>query len=131
MGARSAKLENQFVGEGHFDLCLRIGELIALQEKLGVGPQVLATRFYVGEWTVQDVVETIRLALIGGGMTQKDAFDLVNRNVVSGYLGDYAAIAGQTIYAAISGVEDEDMPGEAGAPMTGQMTTHQDELVGE
>lgn len=115
---RSAKLENQFVGEGYFDLCLRIGELIALQEKLGVGPYVLANRFLNGDWLVQDVVETIRLGLIGGGMHQRDAFDLVNRTIVSGWFGDYAAIAGNLVYAAISGVPDEELPasGEAMAP---------------
>jgi hypothetical protein len=120
MRSRSAKLENQFVGEGHFDLCLRIGELISLQEKIGVGPNILATRFLQGEWFVQDVVETVRLALIGGGMPPKEAFDLVNRNITSGYLVDYASIAGQVIYAALAGVEDEELPGERGAPETGQ-----------
>lgn len=115
---RSAKLENQFVGEGYFDLCLRIGELIALQEILGVGPYVLANRFLNGEWMVQDIVETIRLGLIGGGMHQRDAFDLVNRNIVSGWFADYAGLAGNLVFAAISGVPDEELPssGEATAP---------------
>jgi hypothetical protein len=117
MTPRSAKIENVFVGEGRFDLCLRIGELIALQEKLGAGPYTLANRFVAGEWLVQDVVETVRLALIGGGMQQREAFDLVERNIVSGYLVQYAGIAGQALFAALAGVEDEELPGEAEAPM--------------
>lgn len=121
--SRSAKLENQFVGEGYFDLCLRIGELIALQEKLGVGPNALALRFLNGDWLVQDIIETIRLGLIGGGMSQKDAFDLVGRVIVSGYFTEYAALAGQVIFAALAGVEDEEMPGNVEAPMMGPHPT--------
>lgn len=116
MATRSARLENVFVGEGHYDLCLRIGELITLQEKLGVGPYVLAQRFLNSEWLVQDITEVIRLALIGGGMGQKEAFDLVKNNVIEGHLVSYAGIAGQAVFASISGVEDEDLPGEAEAP---------------
>jgi hypothetical protein len=111
MASRSAKLENVFVGEGRFDLCLRIGELIALQEKLGVGPYVLANRFVAGEWLIQDITETIRLALIGGGMNQREAFNLVERNVIEGYFVEYAGIAGNAILASLAGVEDEDIPG--------------------
>lgn len=122
MVPRSAKLENVFVGEGHFDLCLRIGELIALQEKLNIGPYALANRFMNGEWMVQEVVETIRLALIGGGMNQREAFNLVERNVVSGYFIHYAGIAGNALFAALAGVEDEDLPGEAPAPMMTEET---------
>lgn len=119
---RSAKLENQFVGEGYFDLCLRIDELIQLQEKLGVGPNVAATRLLQGEWLVQDIVETIRLGLIGGGMSQRDAFDLVNRCIKEGHLFDYAALAGNLMIAALAGVEDEELPGEAEAPTTMETT---------
>lgn len=113
---RNAKLENQFVGDGYYDLCLRIGELVTLQEKLGVGPYVLAQRFLAGEWLVQDVTETIRLGLIGGGMDQRKAFDHVKQNVIEGHFLDYAGLAGNLVFAAISGVEDEEIPGEAIAP---------------
>lgn len=114
--SRSAKLDHRFVGEGYFDLSLRIGELIALQERLGVGPSALANRFVTGEWHVQDVRETIRLALIGGGLSQKEAHDLVERNVIAGHLLDYAALASEVICAALVGAEDEPLPGEAEAP---------------
>ncbi|HEY0011556.1 MAG TPA: gene transfer agent family protein [Allosphingosinicella sp.] len=114
--SRSAKIENVFVGEGYYDLCLRIGELIALQEKLGVGPFIAAQRLASGEWFVSDITETIRLALIGGGMAQKEAFDLVKRNIVEGHLIDYSATAAQCLYAALTGVEEEPLTGEAEAP---------------
>lgn len=105
--SRSATLENVFVGEGYFDLALRIGELIALQEKTGVGPYVLANRILTGEWRVEDVIETIRLALIGGGLDQRAAFDLVTRNIVPGNIFPYVSTAGEVVLAAIMGVDDE------------------------
>jgi hypothetical protein len=123
---RSARLENQFVGEGYHDLCLRIDELIQLQEKLGVGPNVAAQRLLQGEWLVEDIVETIRLGLIGGGMSQRDAFDLVTRCIKEGHLFDYAVLAGQLMVAALAGIEDEPLPGEATAPTTMETTTHSD-----
>ncbi|MYL98406.1 gene transfer agent family protein [Novosphingobium sp. FGD1] len=105
--SRSAVLENVFVGEGYFDLALRIGELITLQEKTRVGPYVLAQRLGTGEWHVEDIIETVRLALIGGGMDNKSAFDLVSRNITAGNLMTYATIAHEVIFAAIVGVDDE------------------------
>jgi hypothetical protein len=58
-------------------------------------------------------------------MHQKEAFDLVNRVVTPGHLMDYAALSGQILYAALAGVEDEELPGEPVAPETG-LETHQD-----
>lgn len=112
MRSRSAILEQQFVGEGSYDLCLRIGELVILQEKTGVGPMVLATRIFSGEYFIHDIIETIRLGLIGGGMKHEEARKLVDNYVVPGYFGDYVGIAGNLLYAAISGVEDEPLPGK-------------------
>lgn len=121
--SRSAIIENAFVGEGHYDLGLRIGELITLQEKLGSGPNKIAQRFLEGDWLVQDVTETIRLGLIGGGMSHKDAFDLVGRVVVPGHLYDYVGLAGQVVLAALGGVEDEPMGEAAGDTEPGEPQT--------
>jgi hypothetical protein len=105
--SRSATLENVFVGEGYFDLALRIGELIILQEKTGCGPYVLANRILTGEWRVEDVIETIRLGLIGGGMDHRMAFDIVTRHITAGNIFTYASTAGEVVLAAIMGVDDE------------------------
>ena len=123
---RSAKLEDEFVGEGYFTLCLRIDELIQLQEKLGVGPNILAQRLLRGEWLVEDIQQTIRLGLIGGGMQHREAFDLVNRCIKEGYLIDYTALAGRLIMAALSGIEDDPIPGEAEAPTMTEATPTDD-----
>jgi hypothetical protein len=123
---RSATLTDQFVGEGYYSLRLGIDELIQLQEKLNVGPNVVATRLLQGEWLVDDIRETIRLALIGGGMSQKEAFDMVKRCVKEGYLMDYVSVAANAIYAALTGIEDEPLPGEAEAPTMKNQTPSED-----
>ncbi|QDK32671.1 gene transfer agent family protein [Sphingomonas sp. IC081] len=105
--SRSAVLENVFVHDGYFRLALRIGELITLQEKTGVGPYVLANRIVHGEWRVTDITETVRLALIGGGMGEQQAYDLVTRAITPGNLMTYAGLAGEALFAAIMGVDDE------------------------
>lgn len=123
---RSATLTDQFVGEGYYSLRLGIDELIQLQEKLNAGPNVIATRLLQGEWLVDDIRETIRLALIGGGMSQKEAFDMVKRCVKEGYLMDYVSVAANAIYAALTGIEDEPLPGEAEAPTMESQTSSED-----
>jgi hypothetical protein len=117
--SRSAKLEQVFVGDGYYDLCLRVGELVALQEKVGAGPHKMALRLYNGDWFVEDITETLRLALIGGGLKHKEAFELVQSYVREGYFMDYASLAGAALMAALQGVEDEPLEtpsGEAMAP---------------
>lgn len=105
--SRSAKLENIFVGDGEYDLCLRIGELITLQEKTSTGPYILANRLLDGSWMVQDITETLRLGLIGGGMDPRQAFTIVSTYIKEGYFFQYAPVAGELIFAALMGVPDE------------------------
>ena len=108
-----------FVGEGKYDLQLTIGELIQLQEKTGVGPHTLMKRFETGEWFVQDIIETVRLALIGGGMNPREAYEVVSRVIRSGYLLDYVMTSYACVRAALAGKEeDEPEEGKAEAPTT-------------
>lgn len=58
---------------------LRIGELRALQSATGVGPLFLLGRITGSQWFVDDIIETVRLGLIGGGMGEVDAKQLVDR----------------------------------------------------
>lgn len=103
--SRTAQI-TEFVGEGDFPLRLRIGELRDLQEKIGCGPSIIVTRLLSGEWLVDDVIETIRLALIGAGMGHREAYTLTHRNVKEGYIVDYVPVATNALIAAIHGVED-------------------------
>lgn len=58
---------------------LGIGQLRALQSATDVGPLFLLGRIGGSQWFVDDILETIRLGLIGGGMDEAAAKKLVNR----------------------------------------------------
>lgn len=57
------------------------GEIAKLQEECDAGPYVILQRLYNGEWKVQDIVNIIRLGLIGGGLEPAKALKLVNSYV--------------------------------------------------
>jgi hypothetical protein len=121
-GNRTAKI-TRFIHEDDFDLRLGIGELIELSEVRDCGPPAILTRLQEGAWFVQDITETVRLALIGGGMSPKDAKALVGRAIKEAYLIDYQAVALEALYAAMIGMP-EDMPeatdDEPGEPETSE-----------
>lgn len=64
---------------GEHPFALGIGELRALQSATGVGPLFLLGRITGSQWLVDDIIETVRLGLIGGGMTPVDAKKLTDR----------------------------------------------------
>ena len=53
--------------DGTYKFRLPYGQIAELQEKTGCGPQFLLSRIIDGSWKVDDLRETIRLGLIGGG----------------------------------------------------------------
>ncbi len=64
-------------GEHSFALPMR--QLRALQEKCDAGPEHILNRLRQGEWLMDDVYETIRLGLVGGGMEQAEANTLTRK----------------------------------------------------
>lgn len=113
---RSAAL-NVLFGDGMHHFRLDIARLEELQDKTGVGPEMIFKRLLDGDWRVSDVRETIRCGLIGGGMKPIDAFKLVDRYAVEGWLQDAKEVALNVILAALVGTEDEEVregngPGE-------------------
>jgi hypothetical protein len=93
-------------------------------------------RLETGAWYFNDVRETIRLGLIGGGMTPQKAMAAVNRHVVPPFATN-VLVAYCVVQAAIFGVPKDDpvggAPGDeddppkkaepAGAKETGSTTT--------
>jgi hypothetical protein len=86
---------------------LGIDELLALQDKRDAGPQEIANRLSLQGWRVQDVHETLRLGLIGGGMDAKLARRLVDERAGPGKLASSALIAYAVIVSAIQGDESD------------------------
>lgn len=64
---------------GEHNFRLGIGELRALQQATGVGPTFLMGRVISSQWFVDDLIETVRLGLIGGGMSEVEAKRLTNK----------------------------------------------------
>lgn len=65
-------------GDGEYTFRLRLRELFELEEKCNAGIAELVDRIYSSQWRARDVFETIRLGLIGGGMSAVDALKKVN-----------------------------------------------------
>jgi len=67
--------------DGNYTFRLAWGELIELQEQCDAGPYVVLGRLSQGAWKMQDISETLRLGLIGGGVEPAKALTLVETYV--------------------------------------------------
>lgn len=68
-------------GDGTYSFRLAIGQWAELQEKCDAGPFRILSRLQSGDWRFEDIVNVIRLGLIGGGMTPVDALKKVRAYV--------------------------------------------------
>ena len=99
---------------GESDFLLNIALLRALQDRCDAGPAWVLNRLTSGQWRVDDVIETIRLGLEGGGMKKEDARKLVARHVEDRPLTLSVMTAQVILMAALFGNEDDPV-GEAQA----------------
>ena len=87
---------------GEHRFLLTIDLLRALQDRCDAGPLHVLNRLKSGEWYVDDVVSTIRLALEGGGLDKDDARKLVRRHIEEDFGVKHvllaSAILAQTLY---------------------------------
>lgn len=86
---------------------LRIGELRKLQERCDAGPKKVLDRLLDGSWLVEDIRETIRLGLMGGGAKPDEAVKLLADYVDERPLMDSVIWAQAILMAAIVGPPDE------------------------
>lgn len=110
-------------GEDAFCLA-KVGLILDLEEKCGAGIAAIMTRLGDGSWRLNDVRETIRLGLIGGGMDPAKAMAAVKNHVDEQPLASSVLMAYEIIAAVLVGVKDDpvgkEMPAEAKA--TGSST---------
>ncbi|WP_454914983.1 gene transfer agent family protein [Xanthobacter sediminis] len=102
-------------GDGDHVFRLALEHLLELQEKTDAGPVELLLRIKGQGWRVQDLRETIRLGLIGGGKTPTEALVLVGRYVDRRPLLESVPVALEIITAAL--VTPDDAPGKPAAEM--------------
>ncbi len=98
-------------GDGPHVFRLTIGELRELQDKCNAGPAEILNRLAGGTWRVDDIRETLRLGLLGGGKTPTDALVLVARYVDNRPLMENVTPAQAILLAALVG-DPEDQVGK-------------------
>lgn len=96
---------------GEHPFALDIGALRALQTACDAGPQQILTRITAGSWRVDDLMQTIRLGLIGGGMAQAEAARIVDAAFRSHPLLTFRPTAQSVLVLALMG-DPEDRLGE-------------------
>lgn len=102
--------------DGEHTFRLAIGQLRELQDKCAAGPMEIMHRLSVGTWRVDDIRETIRLGLIGGGKTPVDAMLLTVRYVDNRPLAENVAVAQGILLVALMGNPDD----KVGKPEAGK-----------
>lgn len=114
----SHKVSLTWIG-GEHTFALGIGELRALQTATNAGPEELLHRMAAKAWRVDDLVEILRLGLIGGGeIRDPEAGRLVVRLAdLHGWIA-LREPAFRVLARALTGPED-DNPGERPGPTAG------------
>lgn len=110
-------------GDGEQTFRLTIGGLRELQAKCDAGPARIHARLADGSWRVDDIRETLRLGLIGGGLAPTDALIKVRRYVDERPLYENVLPAVVVLGAALSGAPG-DAVGEATAETTATEATN-------
>jgi hypothetical protein len=84
---------------------LSFGGVLDLEEATGDGIAAIFARVAGGRFMLKDVYHTIRLSLIGGGLSIMDAKRLLEAHFDTRPYMENAAIAGQVLAALMVGVE--------------------------
>lgn len=100
--------------DGDYTFRLKLGQLRELQEKCNAGPAELYNRCVDQRWRIDDLRETIRLGLIGGGTSPEKAITLINRYFDERPLAENIIPATTILGACLIGTPDEP-PGKAQA----------------
>jgi hypothetical protein len=82
-----------FFGDSERDFRITPELIVELERKTGAGIGGLCRRLFAGDFKHADVTETIRLALIGGGTSPKEADALTNAYAVNRPLSEIYPLA--------------------------------------
>ncbi|QWW69342.1 gene transfer agent family protein [Rhizobium sp. WYJ-E13] len=97
-----------FFGDGEKSFAFPTRELIEeLERKTDVGIGALFRRFRASDYSLSDVLQTIRLGLIGGGVSPVEADQLVTVYGVGRPLAEIFAVADGVITALFFGNKDD------------------------
>ena len=103
--------------DGDYTFRLALAQMLELQDKTNAGPMELMSRIGSHRWRVQDLRETIRLGLIGGGLKPAEAVTLVQRYVDARPWEESVPVALDILVAAVAIPAGEPAPGKVAAEM--------------
>lgn len=109
-------------GDGEYKFRLGVGELRELQDKCSAGPPAIFDRLVKNQWLVDDVLQPLRLGLIGGGLDATKALAKIGKYIGPGNFALHVVPAILVLQAAMFPAED-DLPGKAQAAAAAAMTT--------
>lgn len=95
-------------GDHAFNIA-KIGQALELEEKCGAGVMEILTRLREGRWRVNDIRETVRLGLIGGGKNPQEALALTKRYVDDRPWEENVRVAFTILVAAVVGVPGDEV----------------------
>lgn len=101
--------------DGTYAFRLTVNGIIELEQKCDAPFGVIFGRLVSGSFKLNDVRETIRLGLIGGGTRAADAFTLVERYALP--LAESLPVAKAIVAAAMFGFEASPLGKQTAAPM--------------
>lgn len=104
--SRDASIEADF-GDGTYKFRLAWGQLAGLQESCGAGPYIIRDRLITGAWRLNDIRETIRYGLIGGGLEPIAALNKVREYVEGRPPVENLELALAVISAGLMGAPEE------------------------
>jgi hypothetical protein len=93
-------------GEDVFCLA-KVGLILDLEDKCKAPFAVIMARLENGAWGLNDVRETIRLGLIGGGMNPEKAMAAVRNHVDENPLSHSVLVAYEVVRTVVFGVPDD------------------------
>jgi hypothetical protein len=112
---------------GEDEFCIaQVKHILALEHACDAGVAAIFGRLLDGAWMLNDVRETIRLGLIGGGKSPEKAMAIVKLHVDGNPLAQSLLIAQKVLEAALVGVPGESVGKAAAAgardPLSSGMT---------
>ncbi|KAB2743541.1 gene transfer agent family protein [Brucella anthropi] len=106
--SRDASITLDFA-DGTYKFRLAWGQLAELQENCDAGPYVILERLQNRSWRLNDIRETVRLGLIGGGMDPMSTLKLVRRYVEERPLLENVKLAQAVLTVALIGAPEEEV----------------------
>ena len=97
-----------FFGDGEYNFKLTIQGLSALQSKVQSGVGQIYARVLAGAYYDHDLIETVRHGLIGGGLSPKEASDLIRDYGEQMPLDDWHRLASEILSTAMHGYQSEE-----------------------